>query len=454
MIKYLLMHKNNIGAEVLFDEDKGMLSEVLSVCDEKFLPLCSQNGHANNLKIWWHNRAVPRSRSDIKYLLDKEKVQTTQSLLLNSLGLSMTDAFWVCPAGHQIKWEDVSFQLKMREGKTIDIERSENGSKLFGNLTPMASTGGELKKTWAVINGRIELLKGNISGYYFQQSLNEVLATMIHKKQGYENFVPYRLIRFKDGSVGCSSPCFTDEKTELIPAWEIFYKHDGEPVKGSLLDAYSEYAERDGYDGKKIREHLDYMFTVDFIMSNTDRHSSNYGLLRNSDTLEPLGPAPIFDTGNSMFHLGGGISSFHDLFHITVSSLYDTDGEILDRVKNPSLVSVSKLPSKDEVVALLEKDPVVAPSAERLFSYMDFKVNVVKAKQNGLSMKQIEDKISLYLDDNERKDINKGWNSFWNSMETEKQKKPEFGKGLSNWMKEQAEIQMKMKKDSSHKEKD
>ena len=94
----------------------------------------------------------------------------------------------------------------------------------------MASTGGELRKTWTVIHGRIELLKGNVSGYYFQQSLNEVLATMIHKGQGYENFVPYRLTRFKDGSVGCASPCFTDEKTELIPAWEMFYKHADEHV--------------------------------------------------------------------------------------------------------------------------------------------------------------------------------------------------------------------------------
>ena len=420
MVRYQLKHKNDIGAEVLFDEEKGALSEVLSVCDESLLPLCSQNGHADNLRIWWHNRAVPQSRSDIKHLLDKEKIQTTQSLLLNNLGLSMTDAFWVCPAGHPIRWEDVSFQLKMQEGKEIDIKGRGNGSGLFENLTPMASTGGELRKTWTVMHGRIELLKGNVSGYYFQQSLNEVLATMIHKGQGYENFVPYRLTRFKDGSVGCASPCFTDEKTELIPAWEVFYKHADEHVDGSLLDAYAEYAERDGYDGHKVREHLDYMFTVDYIISNTDRHSSNYGLLRNSDTLEPIGPSPIFDSGNSMFHLGGGISSFHDLFRITVSSLYGTDGEIMDRVKNPSLVDVSKLPSKDDVIALLEKDPVVAPSAERLFSYMEFKANVVRARQNGLSMKQIEDRVSLYLDKDERKDINKGWNLFWDSFVTDK----------------------------------
>lgn len=417
MTKYLLKHKNNIGAEVTFDEKKGSLMEVLSIIDESFIPLSAQNGHPDNLRLWWRSRAVPSSRSDIKELLDKENIQTTQSLLLNNLGLSMTDAFWVCPAGHDIRWEDVSFHLNLPEGEGVDITRGRSSSERYGNLTPMASTGGELRKTWRVINGKPELLKGNVSGYYFQQSLNEVLAMMIHEAQGYDCFVPYRLMRFEDGSVGCASPCFTDEHTELIPAWELFHKHEGELVEGSLLDAFAEYAAEDGYDKSRIRDHLDYMFTVDFIMSNTDRHSSNYGLLRNSDTLEPIGPAPIFDTGNSMFHLGGGIASFHDLFHMNVSSLYDTDGEIMDKVGNPSLVDLSRLPSKDDVVALLEKDPVVAPSAERLYGYMEFKANIVKARQKGLTMKQIEDGISQYLDKDERKDINKGWARFWDSLD-------------------------------------
>lgn len=116
MVRYQLKHKNDIGAEVLFDEEKGALSEVLSVCDESLLPLCSQNGHADNLKIWWHNRAVPQSRSDIRHLLDKEKVQTTQSFLLNNLGLSMTDAFWT--------WKRIkSFRESHPDG--IDRRRAE-----------------------------------------------------------------------------------------------------------------------------------------------------------------------------------------------------------------------------------------------------------------------------------------------------------------------------------------
>ena len=41
---------------------------------------------------------------------------------------------------------------------------------------------------------------------------------------------------------------------------------------------------------------------TDFILTNTDRHMNNISILRNPDTLEVIGLAPIYDTGNSMFY--------------------------------------------------------------------------------------------------------------------------------------------------------
>ena len=42
------------------------------------------------------------------------------------------------------------------------------------------------------------------------------------------------------------------------------------------------------------------MTVMDDIMLNTDRHLGNFGLIRNAETLEWIGPAPIYDTGNSL----------------------------------------------------------------------------------------------------------------------------------------------------------
>lgn len=44
------------------------------------------------------------------------------------------------------------------------------------------------------------------------------------------------------------------------------------------------------------------MNIVDYITANTDRHYGNFGFIRNVNTLEWEGFAPIFDTGNAMFY--------------------------------------------------------------------------------------------------------------------------------------------------------
>jgi hypothetical protein len=45
---------------------------------------------------------------------------------------------------------------------------------------------------------------------------------------------------------------------------------------------------------------MDEMLVVDFLIANEDRHFNNFGLLRNPETLEWIGAAPIFDSGSSL----------------------------------------------------------------------------------------------------------------------------------------------------------
>ena len=47
---------------------------------------------------------------------------------------------------------------------------------------------------------------------------------------------------------------------------------------------------------------MDYQTLTDFVISNTDEHLVNFGVLRNADTMKLIGPAPIYDSGNSMFY--------------------------------------------------------------------------------------------------------------------------------------------------------
>ena len=57
-----------------------------------------------------------------------------------------------------------------------------------------------------------------------------------------------------------------------------------------------------GVKAEEFDNFMDYQIMTDFILTNTDRHMNNISILRNPDTLEVIGLAPIYDTGNSMFY--------------------------------------------------------------------------------------------------------------------------------------------------------
>ena len=49
-----------------------------------------------------------------------------------------------------------------------------------------------------------------------------------------------------------------------------------------------------------IRDAVDRMIVLDYLIVNGDRHQNNFGVVRNADTLEYLGAAPIYDSGTSL----------------------------------------------------------------------------------------------------------------------------------------------------------
>jgi hypothetical protein len=51
-----------------------------------------------------------------------------------------------------------------------------------------------------------------------------------------------------------------------------------------------------------MEQSLNQMLTLDFLTVNSDRHYNNFGAVRNAETLEWAGAAPIFDCGTSMWY--------------------------------------------------------------------------------------------------------------------------------------------------------
>ena len=88
-----------------------------------------------------------------------------------------------------------------------------------------------------------------------------------------------------------------DTNTEFLNAQWIIQK---EPQ--GMKDMYAHFLDICKKNGiQDVKERMDEMMWLDFIIGNEDRHRGNFGILRNSDTLKWVSIVPIFDNGNSLF---------------------------------------------------------------------------------------------------------------------------------------------------------
>jgi hypothetical protein len=110
--------------------------------------------------------------------------------------------------------------------------------------------------------------------------------------------VEYRLY-FEENKPFSLCENFTDEKREFIGAWDISNTMK-KNKRHSEIDHYLECCNRLGVPG--VKEGLEKMLAFDFLIANSDRHYYNFGAIRDSRTLEWLGPAPVFDCGNSLWY--------------------------------------------------------------------------------------------------------------------------------------------------------
>lgn len=297
--KYTLMHKNRPVAEIELDNASASVSAVGRLYEPAHVPvgIAVTKGRIDRaaLNEWWRGRAIPASRDGIRNALMELKLTTTQKLLDRCLGLSLSDQYWIRPAGSTASWESVNFfenPFSMDMGNLLFGE--EAGGKI-DLMSPDNTSDGWLKKKWEIIDGKRCLLKGG-SGAARQEPYNEVLASRIMERLGIPH-VPYTLL-VQDGFPYSVCEDFITPQTELISAWYLMQTRP----KANHVSVYRHYLDCcEALSIPGIQEALDQMMVLDFLIGNEDRHQNNFGVVRNAETLEYAGAAPIFDSGTSLW---------------------------------------------------------------------------------------------------------------------------------------------------------
>ncbi len=303
---YTLCHKDIQVLEFKMEDDE--VSDVISILDEKHLPVGVFKDFEKGVskkqqfRSWWRSRAIPASRQNLRDALEMLGNITTEQLAAKSFGLSLSDQYWAKPVDSPLTWKDVNF---FENDFSDDV-----GKALFGTLdiadisslsllSPDNTSDGWLKKKWIIDNGERVLLKGG-SGTEQQEPFNEAIASEICRRLGVPH-VEYSVAEH-DGRYYSACKDFITGDTELVSAWHI----KNALPKGKNESEYTHFlrcCEAVGIETmESIKKQLCKMFTVDCIIANSDRHFNNFGFVRDADSLEWQGLAPVFDSGTSLFH--------------------------------------------------------------------------------------------------------------------------------------------------------
>jgi hypothetical protein len=295
------MHKVKPVLQMELDEATGTIISVGKVFMPEHIPtgigVCDNLVNRVELNGWWMGRSIPASRSGLCEALETMKILTPQALLVKCYGLSLSDQFWVKPENVDLEWKSVNF---------FDNAFSEDvGNILFGQppdnenfslMSPDNTSDGWLRKKWKIIDGKHCLIKGG-SGATRQEPYNEVLASEIMRRLNIPH-IPYTLAIIDEYPYSICQD-FVTKETELVSAYYIT-KISKKDSSISHYDHFLNCCEALGIPGSK--ENLDKMLVLDYIIVNEDRHYNNFGAIRNSDTLEWIGPAPVYDCGTSMWY--------------------------------------------------------------------------------------------------------------------------------------------------------
>ncbi len=389
MVKYFLMHKDTVCGTISFDETTGRIAGYKDH-HTGFSPYMGQ-ADVQKIKKWWEMRSVPASRNMIREVIKKSGCLNAEMYLAKNLALSMIDTYWVCPADANLKYDQVKFS---------NLSVYNEGKVPYHNATSYdynASLGGQMEKYWDLDQPTAVLVKES-SKYYGQQSVNEVLATQIHTRQNNEiPFVKYSAEIVEGHGIISRCQAFTSDTIELISAYELMESQKPQNSR-ALYDHYIDLCAQYGIDRDCIQKFMDYQTMTDFIISNTDEHLLNFGVLRDPDTMRLIGPAPIFDSGNSMFFSDDRTAPYSrvGLLERKITSFYDTEDKMLAKVKNRNVVKLDLLPPPDEIRSLYMQAGIPEQKAEFISQNYEKKMQMLYEFQQGKT-------ISLYQERNAEK---------------------------------------------------
>lgn len=261
---------------------------VTSILPER-TPLCFR--HGGDLELWLESRAIDRHRTNSRILKRILRLGDTSDLntVLRVHGATITDNYWVKTEDEpDLRWEDICFFqdyfADVALNGSFDSFSRQYTPEQLRTPSPELTNTGSFEKCWRLMDRNWTMFKRGSDKEVF----SEVFIAALGKKLG------FRMADYKAGD-GCSITVdFTESKYNFEPMWNLIGDNEVPEDIFVCLRKLSPGLER---------EYLDILF-MDALVYNVDRHTQNFGVLRERETGKIISMAPNFDNNMALISRG------------------------------------------------------------------------------------------------------------------------------------------------------
>lgn len=329
--------------------------EILEVFNEKLLPIYI--ARTMNIEHWLEKRAIDNHRTHSRLL--KKVLRLTErddiSTALSVNAVTITDTYWIKPENSKLSYDDVRFKENFFSELALKGDLSAFSQR--PSRTPELTNIGSFEKCWKLEDGKWWLYKVANENELF----SELFIYHLGKELGFD------MAHYEKYDDCIRSLDFTNAgSVNFEPAYSFMGDNEGYIANYKALEEY----------GEKIQDQYIELILLDSYCLNADRHTFNYGVLRDVNTGNVLSLAPNFDNNIALIYNGYSKSKrkndilgqeLHDLeretkaisTYLSRNNTPKVTSDMIDRAIDSTGITVDRDYIKQFVMKGYEQTPVI-----------------------------------------------------------------------------------------------
>lgn len=251
--------------------------------DETLLPFYLQK--TKDVESWLSGRAIDSHRTNSRLLKKALRIGSVDDLdtVLRVHAATITDSYWFRRAEENLTWNDVQF--KENQFDKLALHGDPDSFNNPYSHTPELTNIGSFEKCWRLLDGKWWMYKNGNELEFF----SELFICEFGKSLGFE-MAHYELDGEYIRSVDFTNGAFVNFES----AAGLVLDDEDYKVNFEALESFSQTVQKQYIE----------MLYLDTLCFNMDRHTQNYGVLRDTETGNVLSMAPFFDHNIALISRG------------------------------------------------------------------------------------------------------------------------------------------------------